>query len=251
MGYRVPIRLVKGAYDKYEKELARKRGHRSPVFDNKVSTDANYESLSEFLIVNKEYFRPVFATHNMKSMARVMALAERYGLEKSELEFQMLLGMGNEIKQAIVSMGYRMREYVPSGALARGLKYSGRRFAELSNKDNALTRTLKGDYSHLKDEPKFAEGDLPDDEGKAIASNKEDFYIIKEDTIGNALIIKIASMDTFGVDIKNTRNSNDFIKTVKKLKLRKSKSLVAINKADSSIAGYLLYEPTGNKAIYQ
>jgi hypothetical protein len=161
MGYRVPVRLVKGAYDKYEKEVANKRGYRSPVFDHKVSTDANYESLSEFLIVNREYFRPVFATHNMRSMARVMALAERYGLEKSELEFQMLPGMGNEIKQAIVGMGYRIREYVPSGALARGLKYSGRRFAELCNKDNALTRTLKGDYSHLKDEPQFAEGDLP------------------------------------------------------------------------------------------
>jgi len=163
-GYRVPVRLVKGAYDKYEKEEAKKRGYRSPVFDHKVSTDAYYEPLSEFLIVNRKYFRPVFATHNIRSMARVMALAERYGFEKSELEFQMLLGMGDEIKQVIVGMGYKIRNYVPSGALARGLKYSGRRFAELCNKDNALTRTLKGDYSHLKDEPRFAEGDLPDDD---------------------------------------------------------------------------------------
>lgn len=161
MNYRVPVRLVKGAYDKYEKEEARKRGDKSPVFDYKVSTDANYELLSEFLIVHREYFRPVFATHNIRSIARVMALAEYYGLEKSELEFQMLLGMGDEIKRAIVGMGYRIREYVPSGALARGLKYSGRRFAELCNKDNALTRTLKGDYRHLKEKPQFAEGDLP------------------------------------------------------------------------------------------
>lgn len=156
-GFRVPIRLVKGAYDEDEKEEADKHGYRSPVFDHKVSTDANYELLSEFLIVHRRYFLPVFATHNIRSMARVMALAEHHGIEKSELEFQMLFGMGDEIKQVIVGMGYGMREYVPSGTLARGLKYSGRRFAELCNKDNALTRTLKGDYSHLKEEPHFTE----------------------------------------------------------------------------------------------
>lgn len=154
-GYRVPVRLVKGAYDTSEKEKAKLGGYLSPVFDNKVSTDANYELLSEFLIIHREHFKPVFATHNIRSMAKVMALAEYYGLNKSDIEFQMLLGMGDEIKQVIVGLGYKMREYVPTGVLARGLKYSGRRFNELCNNDNALTRTLKGDYSHLKDKPEF------------------------------------------------------------------------------------------------
>jgi glucosamine-6-phosphate isomerase len=161
-GYKVPVRLVKGAYDKYEKELARKEGRQSPVFDHsnsktsKEATDANYELLSEFLIQNHEYFKLAFATHNIRSMAKVMSLAKKYNLEKNDFEFQMLYGMGDEIKEVIVDMGYNMRIYLPAGTMARGMKYAGRRFAELANDDNALTRTLKGEYQEAENEPKFA-----------------------------------------------------------------------------------------------
>jgi hypothetical protein len=39
--------------------------------------------------------------------------------------------------------GYGLREYVPAGSLARGLKYAGRRFQELAGPDNALARTMR------------------------------------------------------------------------------------------------------------
>lgn len=49
-GVRVPVRLVKGAYVQYEKELARAAGHLPPVWNFKSSTDANYEALTHFLL---------------------------------------------------------------------------------------------------------------------------------------------------------------------------------------------------------
>ena len=151
---RVPVRLVKGAYEKYEKELAATKGDsRSPVWSFKESTDAGFEQLSEFLILNQDHFQIAFATHNLRSIAHAMALASSYGIGKAEFEFQMLQGMGDEIKEVVTGMGYRLRVYVPTGAYARALTYAGRRFSELANKENALSRTLRGDTAHLEGPP--------------------------------------------------------------------------------------------------
>jgi hypothetical protein len=155
-GLQVPVRLVKGAYLEYERTLAKEQHRPSPVWDAKASTDASYLMLADYLLRHPERFDARFATHNMSTQAQVMALAAA-GDDRAPpaLEFQMLYGMGEPIKQALVSLGYRVREYVPAGSLARGLGYAGRRFAELTNPDNALARTLQGDYSALRETPAF------------------------------------------------------------------------------------------------
>jgi len=154
-GFRVPIRLCKGAYLKHEREVAEEKGIKCPVWNHKASTDANYEAICGFMLQNLNVFEPAFATHNIRSQAHVMAIADLYNISKSSFEFQMLYGMGDTIKDVIVSMGYPMREYIPCGSLARGLKYAGRRFCELANADNALARTMRGDFSVIDDTPCF------------------------------------------------------------------------------------------------
>lgn len=159
----VPIRLVKGAYMVHERELAKIEKRKNPVWTAKSSTDANYELISAYMLRNSDSIKPAFATHNIRTQARVMALAESYGLEKTALELQMLYGMGEPIKEIIVNLGYTMREYIPAGSLARGLKYAGRRFHELANGDNALARTMRGDFSVIDSTaPQFAAEDAQD-----------------------------------------------------------------------------------------
>lgn len=163
---RVPIRLVKGAYLLHEREQAAKENRQSPVWNFKPSTDANYEGICAYMLLNPDTIKPAFATHNIRSMARVMALAENLGLPKKDIEFQMLYGMGGPIKKVIVAMGYSMREYIPAGSLARGLKYAGRRFRELSNSDNALARTMRGDFSFAAGSPPAFIGEEDQKDGK-------------------------------------------------------------------------------------
>jgi hypothetical protein len=155
-GIRIPVRLVKGAYADYEKNLAREQGRASPVWDFKASTDANYALLADYLLRHPQRFDARFATHNLNTQAWVMALAASRGYRSDQVEFQMLYGMGEPIKNALVALGYRVREYVPAGSLDRGLGYAGRRFSELSNPDNALARTLLGNYTALQSIPEFA-----------------------------------------------------------------------------------------------
>ena len=144
---RIPIRLVKGAYLDHERKTAAEKGYPSPVWDNKPSTDANYEALSACMLLNPDTVLPAFATHNIRTQAHAITLARAYGLPDKVAGIQMLYGMGDPIKHVVAAMGYPLREYIPAGSLARGLKYAGRRFEELSNSDNALARTMRGDFS--------------------------------------------------------------------------------------------------------
>ena len=147
LGIQAPIRLVKGAYEQYEKDLAQKQGRKSPVWSYKSSTDANYEALCEYLLIEQVAFDPAFATHNMRTQAHAMAAAEMLGRPKPQI--QMLYGMGDPIKKAVLDNGYAMRVYVPTGSLLRGVQYAGRRFRELADGDNALARTMRGDFTCL------------------------------------------------------------------------------------------------------
>ena len=111
------VRLVKGAYWDYETVIAAQHGWPVPVFTQKWQTDANYERLTEFLLENVDWLVPAFGSHNIRSIAHALAMAERLGVPNRRFEIQMLYGMADPIKEAIQSLGYRVRVYTPYGQL--------------------------------------------------------------------------------------------------------------------------------------
>ena len=137
-GAPVWVRLVKGAYWDYETIHAQSQGWPIPVFQQKWRTDANYERLTRFLIANHQWLRPALGSHNIRSLAHGLATAEHLGLSKSALELQMLYGMGDAEKQALVDLGYRMRIYMPYGELIPGMAYLVRRLLENTSNDSFL-----------------------------------------------------------------------------------------------------------------
>ena len=169
-GLRVPVRLVKGAYPAHERELARREGRKSPVWNHKPSTDACYEALCGYMLLFPGTLVLAFATHNIRSQAHVMALMEALNLKPKATELQMLYGMGDPIKEVVVDMGYAMRDYVLAGSLFRGLKYAGRRFRELSGSDNALARTMRGDFGGVEGPPPYVvfTGDMDRADGAVV-----------------------------------------------------------------------------------
>ncbi len=68
------------------------------------------------------------ATHDDWLLERALALVERHGLRREEYEFQMLLGVREELGDALVRDGHRLRIYVPYGR--RWYEYSMRRLQE-------------------------------------------------------------------------------------------------------------------------
>jgi len=135
---RITVRLVKGAYWDYETVIAQQKNWPQPVFANKAETDANFENLCHFLLENEEAVDSAFGTHNVRSIANVLAHAERLGMDQRRFEFQMLYGMAEPIKQAMLQLGCRLREYCPLGELLPGMAYLVRRLLENTSNEGFL-----------------------------------------------------------------------------------------------------------------
>jgi RHH-type proline utilization regulon transcriptional repressor/proline dehydrogenase/delta 1-pyrroline-5-carboxylate dehydrogenase len=137
-GTPVWVRLIKGAYWDYETVIAAQEGWQVPVFQQKWQTDANYERLTLFLLENHQVLRPAFGSHNIRSLAHAMAAAHLLGLPAASYEIQMLYGMADPIKDALVNLKQRVRVYTPYGQLLPGMAYLVRRLLENTANDSFL-----------------------------------------------------------------------------------------------------------------
>jgi RHH-type proline utilization regulon transcriptional repressor/proline dehydrogenase/delta 1-pyrroline-5-carboxylate dehydrogenase len=136
------LRLVKGAYWDYETVLAAQEGWPVPVFTHKPDTDAMYEKLALAMLREPAHIRPAFASHNVRSLATVIETARDLKLGDDAFEIQMLHGMGEPIKQAILGLGLRLREYAPVGESIPGMAYLVRRLLENTANDSFLRQTF-------------------------------------------------------------------------------------------------------------
>ncbi|MBI2927590.1 MAG: bifunctional proline dehydrogenase/L-glutamate gamma-semialdehyde dehydrogenase [Verrucomicrobia bacterium] len=139
-GRRITIRLVKGAYWDYETVIAQQKGWPVPVFEHKAESDGNFERLALFLLENDDAVDAAFGTHNVRSIAHVLAQAERLGVHRRNFEFQMLYGMADAIKAALLQLDCRVREYCPVGELLPGMAYLVRRLLENTSNEGFLAQ---------------------------------------------------------------------------------------------------------------
>ncbi len=129
--YNTHIRLVKGAY----MEPADK------AFPKKADTDANFDLLTKLMIdaalkieSNKRSANgrvppiPAIASHDEKRIAFAKQYAEKVGLPKEAMEFQMLYGIRRDLQEQLGKEGYPVRVYVPFGT--HWYPYFMRRLAE-------------------------------------------------------------------------------------------------------------------------
>lgn len=137
-GTPVWIRLIKGAYWDFETVQAAQQNWPVPVFTHKEETDGNYEKMARFLLERHERLKPAFGSHNVRSLAYVMAVADELGLPPTGYEIQMLYGMAEPIKDVLVSLGRRVRVYTPYGQLLPGMAYLVRRLLENTANESFL-----------------------------------------------------------------------------------------------------------------
>jgi len=135
------VRLVKGAYWDFETVFASQNDWPVPVWQIKDESDLNYETLAGFLVENRRWLRPAFASHNVRSLAHAIALGEQSNLEPHEIEFQSLFGMGEPVQNALKSVGRRVRVYAPYGELIPGMAYLVRRLLENTANDSFLRQS--------------------------------------------------------------------------------------------------------------
>jgi proline dehydrogenase len=113
------IRLCKGIYIE-PREIAYKERHLINI---------NFVWLLEELLKCKAYVG--IATHDEELVLEAFRVIDKLKLEKNEYEFQMLLGVDEELRNVIVNGGNKLRVYVPFGE--QWYAYSTRRLKENPN----------------------------------------------------------------------------------------------------------------------
>jgi proline dehydrogenase len=119
------VRLVKGAYSEPDEH----------AFSSKDEVDANYSKLMKMLQQSGKFF--AIATHDSK------LIDEAISFTKSQFEFQLLMGIRDELKRDLVAKGFTVSEYIPYGA--QWLPYSVRRLRERKRNLLLLARSLVQD----------------------------------------------------------------------------------------------------------
>jgi RHH-type proline utilization regulon transcriptional repressor/proline dehydrogenase/delta 1-pyrroline-5-carboxylate dehydrogenase len=144
---RIGIRLVKGAYWDSEIAWATQKNWPIPVFLEKPQTDTNYERLSRMLLESYDVIDSAFGSHNLRSLAHAIVVAKQLGIPVNGYEIQMLYGMAEPVRQALIHNGQRVRVYLPVGELLPGISYLIRRLMENTSNTSFLRLT----YADRKD----------------------------------------------------------------------------------------------------
>lgn len=119
------VRLVKGAYHEQEEH----------AFATREEVDANYSKLIKMLYESGNFF--AVATHDSN------LIDEAVSMSNTQFEFQLLMGIRDELKRDLVAKGFSVSEYIPYGD--QWLPYSVRRLRERKRNILLLARSLVQD----------------------------------------------------------------------------------------------------------
>ncbi|MBI5046028.1 MAG: bifunctional proline dehydrogenase/L-glutamate gamma-semialdehyde dehydrogenase [Candidatus Niyogibacteria bacterium] len=148
----ITIRLVKGAYWDHEVINAEQQGWPIPVFTDKAETDRQFKLLTEKILLAQKSGVPVkFAagSHNIDSLSYAIALMRELGLDGNRNEIQVLHGMGDHIREAVLDVlrsaqdlrhatTCHVRVYAPYGELVPSMAYLVRRLLENTSQQSFL-----------------------------------------------------------------------------------------------------------------
>lgn len=140
-GCPITVRLVRGAYWDSEVIVARQKNWPLPVYVHKEETDLNFERCTEYLMKNHQFMKTAVGSHNIRSIAKALALHKVW--PEASLEFQFLYGMGEDFAHSLSQFHYPARFYTTVGELIPGMSYLVRRLLENTSNQSFIKNTME------------------------------------------------------------------------------------------------------------
>jgi len=131
-GYKIGVKVVRGAYMEKERDRAEKRGYRSPIQPSKEATDTDYNQALTYIVDHIDDIALVAGTHNEESSKLLVDLMEKKGLkiDDERIWFAQLYGMSDHISFNLSHLGYNVVKYLPFGPVKDVMPYLFRRAEE-------------------------------------------------------------------------------------------------------------------------
>ena len=125
------LRIVKGAYSEEKNE----------AYQSNNEITQNFSALMKLVLKESSDKGIVaIATHDSKLVDEALSLSTKGSERMKNLQFQLLKGIRDELKQQLVKKGYEVLEYMPYGE--KWLQYSLRRIRERKRNIFLLARSL-------------------------------------------------------------------------------------------------------------
>ena len=144
-GFKIGIKVVRGAYLEKENERAEERGYPTPICATKAETDANFDSCVEYILEHLDTISLFSGTHNEESCYKLMEMMEARGISKNDtrIGFGQLYGMSDHISFNLAKEGYNVAKYLPFGPVRDVMPYLIRRAEENTSVAGQTNRELE------------------------------------------------------------------------------------------------------------
>ncbi|MEH6680110.1 MAG: proline dehydrogenase family protein [Sediminicola sp.] len=143
-GFKIGVKVVRGAYMEKENERAAEKGYPTPICASKKATDDNFDTAVEYIVDHLDVISLFLGTHNEISSYKLMALMAEKGLANSApgIWFGQLYGMSDNISYNLAAKGYNVAKYLPFGPVRDVMPYLMRRAEENTSVAGQTNREL-------------------------------------------------------------------------------------------------------------
>ena len=143
-GFKIGMKVVRGAYMEKENERAEELGYPTPICASKEATDKNFDAAVAYMLENLDVISLFAGTHNEESSYRLMQLMREANIanEDPRVWFGQLFGMSDHISFNLADKGYNVAKYLPFGPVRDVMPYLIRRAEENTSVAGQTTREL-------------------------------------------------------------------------------------------------------------
>lgn len=131
-GYKLGVKIVRGAYMEKERERAKQMGYLSPIQPDKEATDRDYNAAIDFCFEHLNDIVLFIGTHNEASCLKAVEKMKALGLKNDDtkVSFSQLYGMSDNITFNLAAQSFNASKYLPYGPLKDVIPYLMRRANE-------------------------------------------------------------------------------------------------------------------------
>ncbi|NNK87405.1 MAG: proline dehydrogenase [Flavobacteriaceae bacterium] len=144
-GFKLGMKIVRGAYMEKERERADDMGYDSPICEHKMETDKNFDKTMLYILRNLKDISLFIGTHNEESSYLAMEMMELLKIPNNDnrVWFGQLYGMSDHISFNLAAEGYNVAKYVPFGPVKDVMPYLIRRAEENTSVAGQTNRELE------------------------------------------------------------------------------------------------------------
>jgi proline dehydrogenase len=131
-GFKIGMKLVRGAYMEKEAKRAEKLGYKNPICESKTATDNNFNAGLQYMLENLNDMAIFVGTHNEDSTYKTIHFIANNNLNKNDdrIWFGQLYGMSDNISFNLAANGFNVAKYLPFGPVKDVMPYLIRRAQE-------------------------------------------------------------------------------------------------------------------------